>query len=798
MRMLTTRKLRTVLLGGCVAAPAACLPGGAFAQDESANGNADEIIVTGQVITRNRTTSVNPELTYDREFFEKYEPISVGDALKRTPGVAFTSDIGEYDAPQLRGLGSGFTQILINGRPVPGAGGDRSVLVDRIPAELVERIEIIRSPSADIDSQGVGGTINIILKDGASLPPGVVGRASALYYNFNEKVRGAGALGYIGRSEDEKLTFALTANIQQRYNPKLTVEEVFSGDNYSTLQAASDAFSYGSAGSVVGDGEERAVQFDTRDNLDISFNGDLSYQFDDDSELSLRGFLIKTDRDEREDGLVFEDSPTGLDTIEAQDTKFKQLNFGIDAVYVKRIGDNTEIEFGGQYSQFDNTETANELEADPDDLAVLPTEADLLSDLSIGGFGPERTEIEVFDTLDKEIQADAKLTQNMPGVASALGFVNVEAKAGFQGKFRDRDSSLQVAEYDDGMQEPFEPAAGGGVFNLKENRYDGFITVEWVLSDRASLETGARLEHTVTKESGDLFMPLTLRDTQLNPSAHFRYDLNDWASFRASFAKTVRRPSFEQRIPFEDIDEPEDDDVTAGNPFLVTETSMGFDAGFEFQLPGRGIMGVNAFYRDIDDLIQLVQVDGDPDDDPMTPGGLYSFRNTGKAKVYGFEFDLSTSLAAIGMPDTGLFANYTRLYSERFDPNFNRDVRVNQQPTYVYNIGLTQSIPSIDVSFGASYQKQGKYTSHFFGEIERGNTDGNLELFVEKRFNDSVVLRLSGNNVLDASTFQTEENFDGDNGAEIIANAIAGNVDGYEIEREQSTPVVQLTLRLAL
>ncbi len=386
----------------------------------------------------------------------------------------------------------------------------------------------------------------------------------------------------------------------------------------------------------------------------------------------------------------------------------------------------------------------------------------------------------------------------MAGIANALGFVSVEAKAGFQGKFRKRDSSLQVAEYDDGVQEPFEPAAGGGVFNLKENRYDGFITVEWVLSDRASLETGARLEHTVTKESGDLFEPLTLTDTQLNPSAHFQYDLNDWASFRASFAKTVRRPSFEQRIPFEDIDEPEDDDVTAGNPFLVTETSMGLDVGFEFQLPGRGIMGVNAFYRDIDDLIQLVQVDGDPDDDPMTPGGLYSFRNTGKAEVYGFEFDLSTSLAAIGMPDTGLFANYTRLYSERFDPNFDRDVRVNQQPTYVYNIGLTQSIPSVDMSFGASYQKQGKYTSHFFGEIERGNTDGNLELFVEKRFDESVVLRLSGNNVLDASTFQTEENFDGDNGAEIIANAIAGNVDGYEIEREQSTPVVQLTLRVAL
>src|SRR3546814_11760994 len=76
----------------------------------------------------------------------------------------------------MRGLGQGFTQVLVNGRPIPGAGNDRTVFVDRIPAEIVDRIEVIRSPSADIDSPGIGGTINIILKDGASLPPGLIAR----------------------------------------------------------------------------------------------------------------------------------------------------------------------------------------------------------------------------------------------------------------------------------------------------------------------------------------------------------------------------------------------------------------------------------------------------------------------------------------------------------------------------------------------------------------------------------------------------------------------------------------------
>ncbi|MBP7419350.1 MAG: TonB-dependent receptor plug domain-containing protein, partial [Xanthomonadales bacterium] len=115
----------------------------------------ETVVVSGEIQFRNRTATVAPVLVYDRQFFQKFEPVSVGDQLRRVPGVAFTSDIGESDAPQLRGLGQGYTQILINGRPLPGAGNDRTVFVDRIPAEIVDRIEIIRSPSADIDSQGV-------------------------------------------------------------------------------------------------------------------------------------------------------------------------------------------------------------------------------------------------------------------------------------------------------------------------------------------------------------------------------------------------------------------------------------------------------------------------------------------------------------------------------------------------------------------------------------------------------------------------------------------------------------------
>ena len=48
----------------------------------------------------------------------------------RVPGVSFQSDIGEYAEPSLRGIGSEYTQILVNGRRVTGGTNDNTVVVD--------------------------------------------------------------------------------------------------------------------------------------------------------------------------------------------------------------------------------------------------------------------------------------------------------------------------------------------------------------------------------------------------------------------------------------------------------------------------------------------------------------------------------------------------------------------------------------------------------------------------------------------------------------------------------------------
>lgn len=793
MRFNRRLAFKAALLGSCLFAPLTAQA--QVAPPEQEPESLDRVVITGQIEYRDRTDTTAPELVYDQEFFAAFEPASVGDQLRRVPGVAFTSDVGESDAPQLRGLGQGFTQVLVNGRPIPGAGNDRSVFVDRIPAEIIEKIEIVRSPSADIDSQGVGGTINVILKSGESLPPGLIARAGATYDVDRKETRPNASLSWSGRNDERTVLYSLTLDAQQRYNNKEAVQEVFEADSVGFSDEVARRgdgrrlarFDDASQSVAV----ERTEEEDTRDSTDLSFNGDLTWKLSDASSLRFDAFVLNTDRDEHQDTVIYEGDGTvgGLDlaapALEFEDTNFKQNNIGASALFQTRLGDLTDFEAQIRVNNFTEDSVQNKFEDTPTGLV----------------------ERESVDTDDTEWTADASITHGMPLLATAMGMKDVEVKFGVSAKNKDRSFGLLLEE---DLADP-DFAANDGQFSYEERRLDAFARVEWGISDAVTVQTGVRAESTDTKINftNELSEGGVLQDTlsgsaesdefMLNPSAHLVWEVTDDDQFRVSVARTVRRPSIDQLIPAQQLESPGDEDVTIGNPNLGFETSLGFDIGYEHRLEGRGIIGINLFQREIADLIGLVNTGAGVDTiglDPADfPGGLYSYQNIGDAKVWGVELDLSTPLTFLGLPETGLFANYTRLWSERANPAGGGDIMIDFQPEYVYNVGITHNIPDWDASLGVSYQEQGESKFVTFGEIESQLYDGNLEIFLEKRLGDKVVLRLTGTNLLDADSKQAESGFDGDNGADILANQAAFNVDAYEIERESSSPKVTLTLR---
>jgi iron complex outermembrane receptor protein len=94
---------------------------------------------------------------FGREELDKYGDVSVTDVLKRLPGVTLSGG-----NPRLRGLGAGYTLILVNGEPAPPGFS-----LENLPPSQVERIEVTKGPTAEHSAQAVAGTINIILRAAA-------------------------------------------------------------------------------------------------------------------------------------------------------------------------------------------------------------------------------------------------------------------------------------------------------------------------------------------------------------------------------------------------------------------------------------------------------------------------------------------------------------------------------------------------------------------------------------------------------------------------------------------------------
>lgn len=140
-----------------VHAPAAAQPAAPAAPPPAAgaaSAGAASITVQGRRSdeAEERRHSVVGLTVLGRDELDRAGDTSVLDVLARVPGI----DI-DGDQPRLRGLGGGYTQILINGEPAPPG-----FAMDQLAPADIERIEVIKGPTAEFG--GVAGTINIILR----------------------------------------------------------------------------------------------------------------------------------------------------------------------------------------------------------------------------------------------------------------------------------------------------------------------------------------------------------------------------------------------------------------------------------------------------------------------------------------------------------------------------------------------------------------------------------------------------------------------------------------------------------
>jgi iron complex outermembrane receptor protein len=769
------------LMLGCASLALMSAPAGAqapaaaedIARTDGPITQAADIVVIAGIGYRDRTDTPEPVLKYGTDYFQRFEPLTAGDALKRVPSVTFLSDVIESDAPRLRGLPPGYTQILINGERVPGGSADRSFFLDRIPAELISSVEIVRSSSARRTGDAVAGTLNINLRDGYELNGGYV-RAGGLYYDDKEIEPSLGLVwgGQVGPGR-----LLLGANLQGRHNPKQKKSLRYGDSPENNPDYATDDF------------DNREDQSDTRDGKDYSFNG--SYEIDaGDTNFKLNGFYVRTDRTETERSFEYDDPtaitgpvPTGnLLTDNANVAKIDQENYSIDGKLSQKwsLG---ETSVRVSFAKFDENREETEYEIDFDRSTPRLT-ADLTQS----------------DIVDKEVSV--KLEHAVPVGETAKfivgGFAQNKDRDTAIGTIRNRFNVASVKNnWDQFSQNPTTLNTGfaavapiaGGLNRIEEDRRDVFALVEGK-SAALSWEVGLRYESTdltITDETAAAALRVQSNDYgKLLPSVSVKIDVGGGNRIIASAARTNRRPEFNYLSPATLEEEVGDSDLL-GNPQLDPETAWGFDLGYEHRLGTRGILGVNVFYRDVKNLIELTNTGAQGSAGAGT--FVYQPMNVGDGKVWGVEFDLSSDLGFIGLPNTGIFGNLSLLDSEITD--FAGKRRFNDQSKYVYNFGFIQDFPQAGAAFGATYRKQGSAYGRVIAEEVTTTYGADLEIFVEKRFGKSFTIRAVGSNLLNGAKAEAFNKFAN------MADQISRDFDEYELESEKAGPVFQIMARYA-
>jgi iron complex outermembrane receptor protein len=155
---------------------AAALP--APAQTRDGNGGASdadppqlqEVVVSGvrRSLENAITTKRDADVVVDAisaEDVGKFPTENVAESLQRVTGVQISRFRGEGQNVTIRGLSPGFTLVELNGHTIANALGPSGSNISRsfdftiLPSEFVSKVEVFKTPSADMEEGGLAGTV---------------------------------------------------------------------------------------------------------------------------------------------------------------------------------------------------------------------------------------------------------------------------------------------------------------------------------------------------------------------------------------------------------------------------------------------------------------------------------------------------------------------------------------------------------------------------------------------------------------------------------------------------------------
>ena len=188
----------------------------------------DEVVVTGTKTFKRKTDSPVIVNVTNSQTLNNVQTCSLSEGLKFQPGLRVETDCQTCNYTQLRinGLGGGYSQILINGRPIfsplTGLYG-----LEQIPANMIDRIEVVKGGGSSLyGSSAIGGTVNVISK----IPESNYAEISYSYQNINGQTHDNiinGNATLVSKNKNAGLSFFLNNRKRGLYD--------HNGDNFSEI-----------------------------------------------------------------------------------------------------------------------------------------------------------------------------------------------------------------------------------------------------------------------------------------------------------------------------------------------------------------------------------------------------------------------------------------------------------------------------------------------------------------------------------------------------------------------------------
>ena len=130
-----------------------------------------EVIISVQA--KGQTAAINKQLNSNAimnvvsgEKLSELPDANVADAIGRLPGLMVQRDGGEGQKIMIRGLDPKYNSVAMNGMSAPSTSTtDRSTDLNMISPEMVGSAEVMKANTADMDADGLGGTVNLVMKD---------------------------------------------------------------------------------------------------------------------------------------------------------------------------------------------------------------------------------------------------------------------------------------------------------------------------------------------------------------------------------------------------------------------------------------------------------------------------------------------------------------------------------------------------------------------------------------------------------------------------------------------------------